>query len=119
MQGTQDLSGYYGTKMFIPRAVSTIPPRFTAIPVPGTIYSSGSFSVSLQIPQGQAMVQKPQPMQRSALTIYSYSSPSSACLEIAFCGQRFSQTPQSRQAPQDAQEDAQEIVSSKLISRGS
>ena len=47
------------------------------------------------------------------LTTYSYSSPSSSCREIAFCGQRLSQTPQSRQAPQEAQPAAQEVVSSK------
>ncbi len=60
------------------------PALLLAIPVPGTVYSIGSFSVSRQIPQGQARVQKPQPMQRSGFTIYSYSSPSSWCREIAF-----------------------------------
>ena len=38
-----------------------------AIIVPKTGYSIGSFSVSRQIPQGQAPVQKPQPMQRSGI----------------------------------------------------
>jgi hypothetical protein len=34
-------------------------------------YSSGSFSISRQIPQGHPPAQKPQPMQRSAATVYS------------------------------------------------
>ena len=77
------------------------------------------FSTSCQIPQGQAPAQKPQPMQRSGSTAYSYAPPGRSFLEMAFWGQIVTQTEQSRQEPQEAHSPAQSSMSPKPYTRGS
>ena len=79
----------------------------------------GVFSTRSQIPHGQAPAQNPHPMQRSALTTYSNTTPSPALRLMAASGHVATQMPQSRHVPHDEHWEPHWSMSSYWIIRGS